>query len=1354
MLARRPVSLPETNADDVAPSGRARFACAPSQLRFWIEEQLDPGNPGLNVAVRWRLEGALSTAEIERAWNVLLGRHETFRTSFETVDGEAVAVVEPNVALSIPVVDLTALPEREAFAEAEALTAREARVPFDLSVAPLVRVTHVLVRERTSILLVTAHHTVCDGWSVGILAREMGELCAAAREGRAAALPALETSYGAYAERQRKWLATTSLESETAFLRRALADYKQFELPTDRPRPAVQTSNGEIASLLLDRALTDKLARFSDANGCTLFITALAGLFTLLHRYTGETDIAIGTQVAGRDDAELEGLVGCFINTIALRGDVGGDPTFVELLDRTRDMVMDMFEVRHVPLERLIGIVNPKRDPSRNTLFSVNFIFQRSFIKNQDYGSFALVDMPSRSAGSIYDLNFFMVERPDGWRASCEYNADLFEHATVVDLLEGLQTILGSVIDAAERKVSEIPLLTAAARQELIVASNRTQAAYPADSTLPALFAEQAARTPDAVALVCGDESLSYAELAAAVRTLAGGFRARGLTTGDRIGILLDRSPLLVATLLAALECGCAYVPLDPAYPAERIHYIARNAQLSVLVTRAPLAERVAGVDSPVILLDWPGVRGGGPEIASDRAAAAPDDVAYVIYTSGSTGKPKGVQIQHRALVNFLWSMRERPGLRPDDTLVAVTTISFDIAGLELYLPLIAGATLVLAKDVEATDGTALLQLLHRTRATVMQATPVTWQLLIDAGWTGTPRLKMLCGGEAVSRALASRLLERGDDLWNMYGPTETTIWSSVLKVEPGDGPVLLGGPIANTQFYVLDGNQEPVPKNAPGELYIGGDGVALGYLDLPLATRERFVNDPFRNVPGAKLYRTGDIVRRRGADRFEFLGRTDQQIKLRGFRIELGEVEAVLLRQPNVAEAVALVDVDPNGEKALWAVVVPRHRMPDDSESWIADLRSSLAKSLPHYMIPTPIGVIPSLPRTPNGKIDRKMLPSRRSFASAHGGREAPRTALESELSSLVANLLERERVGRNDDIFALGFHSLLAVRLVAKVGEKFGIVVPLRTLFDFPTIASLARRIESSAQTLEAVTTRQSIVLLNPDGRRRPFFYLHSDLFADGLYCRRLAASIGRDQPIYAVAPHGTANLPLLPTIEAMARDYLPRILQEQPAGPYRIGGFCVSGLVAYEVARLLEARGETVEKVVMINATALPHRNVWPFDWLIRKVGLDARLEPHVRESICYNLAQLHGALATGPRETLEFLRTRVERLRSRRGSSSKRARLDDPQPFDKRRGERATENACAHLVAALTYHPEPYSGEITLVWSVDQNQGASDPIAGWQALVPSVQLAPIGGGHVAALHENIKGLSEEVGSILCS
>ncbi|MGB8840145.1 MAG: amino acid adenylation domain-containing protein [Aliidongia sp.] len=1158
-----------------------RYPCTLAQERFWILDRLLPGNPALNIAVRWRLVGRLSTGELEQAFRLILSRQESLRTAFIEQDGDLVQIVKPLAPFQMQVVDLRGRAPEAAEAEMERLTTLEARASFDLTEPPLVRVTQLRVRDDQSVLLLTMHHCIADGWSVGILAHEMGEICAALQNGRLPTLPPLALNYGDVALRQRDRLAHSDFRADEMFWRQTLRGIKHFELPTDFPRPIEQTSNGTIVSILLPKTTTDEFALLARRNGCTLFMTALATLYTLLYRYSGEADIALGTQTAGRDDVDVESLVGLFINTLILRADLSGDPSFAELLERIRDVVSDAFEHQQLPLERVIDIVAPKRDLGRNALFSVNFIFQRSFIENATYGDFDLIDMPSRSAGALYDLNFFMVGRPEGWRISCEYNTDLFEEATVRRLIEHFRNLMQAAIAQPDAKISALPILSEAERNMLITAANDTAAPYPSDAALPQLFARQAAATPLSVAVTCLGRSLTFQELDRASARLAHHLSRRGVE-GGLVGVMLDRSVDLPVALLGILRAGAAYVPLDPAYPTARLLQIVEDAHLAALVTHSDLRERLP--DSAVAMIEIDHL----PPIAEPPSLpeVAPEALAYVIFTSGSTGRPKGVQIPHRALVNLLWAMRERPGLTDRDTWLAVTTIAFDIAACEIFLPLVTGARLIIATAGQAADARELLNLLDREKVTVLQATPVTWDMLIEAGLPRIHRpLKMLCGGEALSRRLANQLLDQGGELWNMYGPTETTIWSAAYKVTSRKGPVPIGGILANTQFYVVDPQGGLVPPGALGELTIGGDGVAAGYLGRDDLTAAQFRADGFR-PDGGRLYRTGDIVRSRRPGEFDYLGRTDHQVKLRGFRIELGEIETALLAIPGVGEAVATLHRPEGGEPALAAYIVMAPAPHRPVHETVTLLRNQLGRSLPSYMQPKFITMLDSLPRTPNGKIDRAALPvPALDTVPATHGHSRPLDATERRLAVIWRGILGVEDIDKTADFFELGGHSLAAARLLMRVEEEFGRRISLANLFKASTLEAMALLLGQA--DLRQHDFRQ-VVRLQTTGRKIPVIGINNT----GVFFT-LSKRLGLDQPFTALQLFDPAfSRDRMPDdFETVAAQYVTLIREVQPTGPYALLGWCIGGTLAFEVARQLEAAGETIALLAMIDSWA-PH------------------------------------------------------------------------------------------------------------------------------------------------------------------
>jgi amino acid adenylation domain-containing protein len=860
-------------------------------------------------------------------------------------------------------------------------------------------------------------------------------------------------------------------------------------------------------------------------------------------------------------------------------------------------------------------------------------------------------------------------------------------------------------------------------------------------STIVDLFAAQVARSPNAVAVAAGNVALTYAQLDTASNRLGRELAQRGIGPGERVGIVLERSADLVIALLAVLKSGAAFIPLDPDYPAERVAFAAQNSRLKLIVTRSSIATAGTVADAAFLYVDTDAAAIAARSGLALDVAPHRRDLAYMIYTSGSTGRPKGVQIEHRGLANFLIAIARASGfsIGPADTLVSVITIAFDMAMLDMFVPLVTGARLVVAGEAEMVDSVALLQLLKRQRATIMQATPITWQLLIEAGWTGDPRLKMISGGEALSRKLADQLLDRGAELWNGYGPTETTVYSAFARVERGTGAVLLGPPMRNTQFYVCD-ESGALAGDDLGELVIGGDGVARGYFERPDLTNERFLPDVFSGAAEAMIYRTGDVVRQRPDGQLEYHGRSDHQVKLRGFRIELGEIESTLARENDVKEAVVIVHGE-DADKSLVAFVVAADRT-FAGDAWIAAVRARIAGSLPHYMMPARIIELDALPRTPNAKVDRNALAPLAHAMPAARAQQHLDDPIEAQLATIAGALLPDARLARDENLFTLGLNSLMAARLAIAIGKTFGVHVPVRAIFDAPTIAGLARCIAEPLAGIDA-----PLVSFNADGTQPPFIYFHNDALAEGTYCRRLATLLGSDQPIHTIAPHGSAGLPLVPTIEAMAAGVMPLVRAAQPAGPYRLGGFCAGGYVAFEVARQLRDAGERVERVVLINA-ATPFRGtlIDPAP-LIHRIGRLARLNPYLRESLVYNIARLAEAAGTGPRAVGAFIAKRL-RGYAKRTQHDDAVVADTLESFQRESGSQQTEQYLNNLVATATYHPLPYDGSVDLIWSMEQDSPHDDLPTGWRAFTTGVNLIPMPGRHVSPLHDRI----DDLGTLL--
>ncbi|HEY5340746.1 MAG TPA: amino acid adenylation domain-containing protein, partial [Candidatus Aquilonibacter sp.] len=880
--------------------------------------------------------------------------------------------------------------------------------------------THLRIRPDLSVILVTAHHTVCDGWSIGILAAEMGEICAALREDRAPELPELSLTYSDYIARESEALAAAAGSYKDELARR-WSGFEQFEIVPDKARPPVQTSNGEILSTLLDRELTDSVANLARKNHCTLFTVAYAALLALLSRYSGQTDVTVGTQFAGRDEVEFERLVGTFVNTVALRTDVGGDPSFSALLERARDTVMDAVELRYIPLERLIEIVNPKRDLSRNALFSINFVFQRSFIKNDRYGSFNLVDMPSRSAGPICDLNFFMVERPEGWRASCEFNTDLYRHETVDRLLQYWVRVLTAIVQDPTCRVSGLPLMSDEERRAVLAFGVGDVTAYERNAGIHEVFAQRAATTPSAVAVVHDTGTMTYAELDRLSNRLAHYLRSAGVGPDAPVGVALERSPQVPVVLLAALKAGAAYVPLDPSYPRERLSFIARDASVALIVTEPSVRNRIHIEGIPIVDLAE-----AAPAIAAQSDAGLRDvrragTPAYVMYTSGSTGQPKGVAVPHRAVVRLVRATNYVE-IGASDTVLQYAPLSFDASTFEIWAPLLNGGRLAIAPrgPLSLAD---LRRTLTQLGVTALWLTAAVFREAVEGDLGVLAGLRyLLTGGDVVSPLHAKRFIDTYPDckLIDGYGPTENTTFSCCYVVPSADAigeNVPIGRPIANSTAFVLDSHLQPVPFGAVGELCVGGDGLALGYVNLPELTAERFVASPFSSTQ-ARLYRTGDFARLRDDGNLEFLGRADEQVKIRGFRIEPSEIEAALLRSPGVRDAAVVVGTQPSGDKAIWAYVVPRGV--DISQFDGSELRAWLKERLPAFMIPEAIVALTSLPLSSNGKVDRRALPQPRERSAPVG---AYNGLTEKTVGEMLSELLGTTQIDRDADLFTLGF-------------------------------------------------------------------------------------------------------------------------------------------------------------------------------------------------------------------------------------------------------------------------------------------------------------------------------------------
>ncbi|WP_416422490.1 non-ribosomal peptide synthase/polyketide synthase [Pseudomonas sp. App30] len=1021
-----------------------------AQGRLWFLWQMEPRSSAYNMPMALRLRGTLHIERLREAFGQLVGRHETLRTTFATVDGQAVQRIHPSIALDMPQIDLGALPAEQRQARARELALHEVREPFDLHNGPLIRVQLLRLDAEEHHLLLTLHHSISDGWSLTVLVDELASLY------RQVAPAPLPLQYADYALWQRDWLAGPEGERQVAYWQQQLQGAPAvLELPGDFPRPAEQSYRGANLRWRLPRETGLALRALSQAQQATPFMTALAVFNVLLYRYSGQDDLCLGVPIANRQRGETEGLIGFFVNTQVLRTRLDAEQPFAALLQQVKATALQAQAHQDLPFEQLVEIVQPARSLSHNPLFQVLFSHERHARERRvELDGLSLEAMSGDSATAQFDLSLFMDENADdSLTFNFNYATDLFSAATVQRLSAHFTRLLTAVLQAPELPVGQLPLLDAAEQQARLASVNDSARQYPA-LHFEHCVAEQARRTPQAVAVSDGRQALSFAELDARANALAVRLQAAGVGPDVAVAVCLERTNALLVALLAVFKAGGAYVPLDPEFPAERLAHMVADSGSPLLLTQTsllPLAAQL-GHGGATWSLDTLALE---PVEQAPQHAALLSNLAYVIYTSGSTGKPKGVEVSRGGLVNFLHSMAEAPGLAAGQKMLALTSLSFDIAALELYLPLLTGASVVLVDRDTARDPQRLIEVIDAEQVDAVQATPSTWRLLSEQpAFARLHGRTLLCGGEALPADLAARLLALQGPLWNVYGPTETTIWSARNLLSAGQPRPDLGLPLANTTLYVLDAALVPVPVGVIGELYIGGAGLARGYHGRPELTAERFVPDPF-GAPGQRLYRTGDLVRWREGDALEYVGRADQQVKLRGFRIELGEIEALLLAQPGVREAAVVVRATPHGQQLVGYAVAA------DAEPQA--LREALRERLPEYMVPAQIVLLERMPLTPNRKLDRRALPEPVWQARAY---RAPASATEQQLAAIWAELLGLAQVSLDDNFFDLGGDSIISIQVVSRARDA-GLQLTPKDLFQHQRLEQLA----AQASPLQAV-------------------------------------------------------------------------------------------------------------------------------------------------------------------------------------------------------------------------------------------------------------------------------------------
>ncbi len=1149
-------------------SGPAPLSLLQEQL--WYFSRLAPDNPVYNEAVSIRKDGPFDVRAFRAAFNEIVRRHEIWRTTFGVVDGEAVQVVLPAPTLELPLIDLSGTPTAERESEAVRMAAEEARRTYDLERGPLLRPLLMRFAEDHHRLYMALHHLLFDGVSLyRIILPELTVLYDAFSAGREPSLPEPTIQYADYAAASRERAMRIDFARRTDYWRHHLNGAPTLQLPLDHPRLLQQRFRGAIERVYVPKGLADRLRTLSRTSGTTLFQIVAAAFAVLLHRYSGQDDIVFGTLVDMRDRRELERMVGYCVTPMVVRVDVHDDDSFIELLGRIRADLVDGLS-RLVPFEALVRELNPPRDPGANPIFQAMLVLEPAMVPIDPAWSLHQMEAELGSAvgDAQFDLHLELDERPEGHLdGRLIYNTDLFEPATAGRIARHWITLLLGIGAAPTDRVSALPLLSEEERHCQLVEWNATSADYPRSACVHELVAAQVQRTPDAVAVVFADEQITYRELDRRAERVAHRLSAANPGRG-LVAIYVERSLDMVVGLLGILKSGAAYLPLDPRYPLDRLALMLDDSAAAVLLTHGPLASTLPDHRAAVICLD--------DESSTQLPVGAPappvtaDDLAYVLYTSGSTGKPKGVCIHHRAVVNLLTSMAGRFDLDGGQAILSTATYASDMATIDLWLPLITGARLVVASHDVASDGRRLARLVGESGITMMQDTPTTWRMLIESGWSGQPGLVALSGGEALTPQLAEALLDRTGSVWNEYGPTETTAHATLAAVERGS-LVTIGRPIANSRVYILDRAGQPVPVGVSGEIVIGGEGVARGYLNRPDLTAERFGDDPF--VKGARVYRTGDLARYLPDGRIEYLGRLDSQIKIRGFRVEPGEIEATLTARADIASAVVVARDHAPGDTRLVAYVVPRGAAPSS-----ADLRERLRATLPGYMVPSSFVAIDALPLLPNGKIDRNALPAPQAGGEDGGtGSRAPRTALEERMLAIWARVLGVKNVGVDDDFFELGGHSLLAMRLLVEVERELGDEIPLAAFVEGSvTVAGLAATIEA---TRGGEAAGRSAIPIQPQGTLPILFFAVADE-RSLLTLRHFTGPLGSDQPVLGLLPDRVnRRFDRSGSVEDLVAPMLETVREAQPHGPYFLAGYSLGGMFAYEMAGRLRAAGDQV-------------------------------------------------------------------------------------------------------------------------------------------------------------------------------
>ena len=1322
------------------------------QQRLWVLEQIEPGTVTYNTPSAHRLHGPMDVQALERAFQEMVRRQASLRTILVPQGETAVQKIVDEVDASLlPATDLSHLPEPQRMATLMADLESRTAQPFVLDQGPLFRAVLYRLADDDHVLYFMTHHAIWDGWSFDIFYTEMSALYEAFAGGKPSPLPELETAYGDFAAWHRQQLEGDALKRQVDYWTAHLAGSGEpLQLPEDKPRPARASGVGGTDWVHVDGATTEALRNVGGRVGATLFMALLAAYYVLLHRLSGQDDLVVGMPFRNRPGDALEKVMGFFVNVLPLRRRLDPAMPFLALVEEVKAGLVEALDHPDVPFEHLMQELKVARDPSRSPIYQALFSFQDVRARNLRWGDLQHEHLLMFQKGMAHDLGIWFLEHPAGLSGAMGYNADIFSEDGARAIGERFATLLASLAEQPEQAIGDAALLSAQDRARL-AEWNSTALALPVERKAHALLHAQALRTPERIALRSGGQVVTYAQLHARSMRIADALAQHGVMPGDRVGICLGRDADLVTTMIAVWRAGAAYVPLDPAYPPDRLRFMAEDAGLRLIVSSGGLAEPLQWLRERELRLDADADSiDAAPAVPAihDASLADGDGTAYVIYTSGSTGKPKGVCVPHGAVINFLASMAREPGLQASDRLLAVTTTSFDIAVLELFLPLSVGAEVVLASRDDVLDGQALSRLIRSHGITVMQATPSSWRLLLEAGWQGAQPFKALCGGEPLPQDLAAALQPCCTELWNMYGPTETTVWSTCSRItaQPGDAlDIHIGRPIANTTVWIVNPRGQLCAPGVTGELYIGGAGITQGYWNRPELTAEKFVPDRFiAGDAGTRLYRTGDRARWRNDGVLEHLGRLDQQVKIRGYRIELGEIEASLAACPIVAQALAVVREDRPGDVRLVTYVIPKPGQRIDEAGLLAGLR----RELPAYMVPQHVIALPAMPLLPNGKVDRKALPEPKD-ASGHAQAMASAPAAMVTGDPYVDHMLSVwcEMLGMpvQPDVgfFDAGGHSMLAVRLFHRLNTQTGVNLPLATLFTAPTARQLAHAyrdagavlpgvVQAAGKAVRDVWSPLVPIRVGAGTAGAPVFFIHA-IGGNVLNYWPLATKLPAGVPVYGLQAQGIdGRTRPLTRIEDMAALYVGEIRRVQHSGPYFLAGGSMGGMIAFEMARQLRDAGEHVAMLAVVDTGV--GNNV------ATGSGGGGGGAPCWRDR--FQARSPVRAVADGCRWAVRRLR---QKLRSWRIERMRRAGRDVPHDL------RYAEIEVVHYYAYAAYRARPYAGSVS-VFRAEEQPGRKlvDDTLGWSRVTADVDVFHVPGDHDVIIE--MPELAEQLGALI--